>query len=1336
VQLPLPINFRPHRNRDLFADHYLNDPARLQALDEWKRAAGLDEAFKEIGRLYARRASRFNARTNEAQTENDFIRPVLNLLWGEDSYQVQVPIPNVNAGRVPDYALFRSPDDRQAAEPRKGSLDYWRDAPCLGDAKRWTAPLDRERGAGETPSSQIVNYLYRSRVRWGILTNGRTWRLYEREKSCAGGVYYEVDLEALIQSGDPEAFKHFYLFFRREAFLPDAQGVSFVEKVFQGSADHATAVGDHLKEGVYDALRLLMNGLFEHASNGLDPRNPEDLKAVHEHALILLYRILFLLYAEDRDLLPHGTEPYASYSLKKLQKEIHDHLRAGGTYPPVGRRIWSHLTNLFGLIDEGYPQGRIPAYNGGLFSPSRYPHIAHTPQPGVKRWEIGDHRLAEVVDTLAYQRERWDEPGTQDIDYNTLDVQHLGSIYEGLLELQPRVADEPTIEMIEDGRPVFKPSREGSTPRPVRGQPPRAVEAGEVYLVTNRGERKATGSYYTPKYVVDYIVQNTLGPLVDEAAQKVADLRPEVDKEIRRLGRKRREWKSAREDRMVERQAAKDQEGRLAAQIEAQKRRLFEPYLSLKILDPAMGSGHFLVGAADFLSLAMATDPNLPPLDEMGDEDPQAFCKRLVVERCLYGVDLNPLAVELAKLSLWLHTVSRDKALSFLDHHLRCGNSLIGARLEDDLTKEPPRFNARGRQVNADSEQTVLGFTETLTAKHLQHFLGVFRQIVETRGGDAESERRKDGLYRTMDATRDRFRAVASAWLAPYFGAPATPEEYQQAVNALRGTTADWKALEKQAWFQNAQAVARDRRFFHWELEFPEVFFDAHGFRPEAERGFDAVIGNPPYIPTEQMPEQERTYYPIYYPAATGKYDSSATFILKGSLLLSTSRRMGFIAPTTWQTGDNYLPLRKYFVEGQFGPSVLINLPFDVFPEAYIDTCIAIFTKPAVPHFLTFAYPKRARINQIGLSSENFGNVAVGQLKQDPQHRVFTDSRHYDFLSRFAQTKCDSVGDLTEACQGPVESFFEYADAAADDSFLPYQTCQVYRYDLELIESQFIRFGKDNPLSKFYTQPRILVRRIVSRSNRLMATCAVEPFVVKKDLNPFILTDHSYNLFYLLANINSKLHSYLYVQASAIAGKDDFRQTTLSSLQMLPIRRIAFTTPERERARLLEKGMKLYERCLSKDDYECVLGFVDHELSQTPERADVVHDLLASLSEQMIEMNRQRQEEVKGFLTWLERAVGAKVDDLANKTRIRDYPEGDLDALLNALRQNRRKLKIDPDARDFQEGVEREFRRSTAKLAPHKERIVATDRLIDLIVYRLYGLTEEEIAVVEGEKRA
>ncbi len=637
------------------------------------------------------------------------------------------------------------------------------------------------------------------------------------------------------------------------------------------------------------------------------------MKLVHDSCLIVLYRLLFLLYAEDRNFLPCQLDPYASYSLSRLQREINQRLRTGGTYLPMSHGIWGEITNLFQLIDTGFEEGGIPAYNGGLFSPSKYPHIAHTSQSGIVRWEIGGRRLAYVIDMLAYQREHWDEAGSQDIDYNTLDVQHLGSIYEGLLELQPHVATESMVETFVDGKPVFKSAHEVPNPRAIRGQPQRIVNTGEVYLVTDRGERKATGSYYTPTYIVDYIVEHTVKPLAEAAAKAVAALLPEVNKEIVKLERTRREWqKSSAAD------AASHSEG-LSQLIEAQKRRLLELYLSLKILDPAMGSGHFLVGAADFLSLAMATDPDLLPLSEMGDEDSLAFYKRLVVERCLYGVDVNPLAVELAKLSLWLHTVSRDKALSFLDHHLLCGNSLIGARVEDDLMKEPPQFNARGRHTNADSQQLVLGFTEALTATHLHYFLDTFRKIVETPSGDAAMERQKDELYRTMDAVRDKFRAAANCWLAPFFGVPATPEQYERAVNALRGTDAERHMLAQEAWFKDTQAIAQQKRFFHWELEFPEVFFDPHGFKPKEERGFDAVIGNPPYDVVSEKEQQreveaDKSYFAssqVFVMAVGSKLNFYRLFIAIAVHLLRHGAQNGFIVPMALLGDAQARPLRQ-----------------------------------------------------------------------------------------------------------------------------------------------------------------------------------------------------------------------------------------------------------------------------------------------------------------------------------------------------------------------------------------------------------------------------------------
>ncbi len=757
----------PLRNRGLFADHFLEE--RLPDLPQWQETEGLDDAFTAIEKLYEKCALSFTDATNEDQTENDFIQPVLRILWSEaapgDCYQVEVSIPNLDVHRQPDYALFRAAADRQAAQPLVGDPSYWQNVPCLADAKKWSASLDKKGGIHGTPSAQIVNYLYRSRTRWGILTNGRVWRLYEQDKSRTGGVYYEVNLEAILQRNDREAFRHFFLFFRRAAFLPDQHGKTFLDRVFEGSVQYATEVGDSLKESVYDALRLLMNGFCEYPGNGLNPADAGVLELVHENSLIVLYRLLFVLFAEDRDLLPCEDEHYRDYSLRKLQREINEKLRAHGSYLPSMTNLWSRICNLFGLIDQGFEaDGRhiIPAYNGGLFSPEKHPHVAHRPQEGVARWDVCDHRLSEVIDMLAYQRERWDEPGTDDIDYNTLAVQHLGSIYEGLLELKPQVAQEALIETVEKSKPIFKPRKDVPKPKNIKKQSPRTVAPGEIYLTTDRGERKATGSYYTPTYIVDYIVEHTVGPLAEEAAQKVAELtKAAVPLSPERSTRRR----------------GAGGEASLAVA-------LLEPYLSIKILDPAMGSGHFLVGAADFLSLHMATDPNLPELDDMGDEEPQTYFKRLIVERCLYGVDLNPLAVELAKLSLWLHTVSHDRALSFLDHHLRCGNSLIGARIEEDLTREPPRFNNKGKLVGQTilsakgpinrngklvgqtilsakgpkGPQLVMGFSDALTGTHLQYFLDSFRKIMEAGGGSAAAEHQKDVLYREMDTVRERFR--------------------------------------------------------------------------------------------------------------------------------------------------------------------------------------------------------------------------------------------------------------------------------------------------------------------------------------------------------------------------------------------------------------------------------------------------------------------------------------------------------------------------------------------------------------------------------------------------
>ncbi len=702
--------------------------------------------------------------------------------------------------------------------------------------------------------------------------------------------------------------------------------------------------------------------------------------------------------------------------------------------------------------------------------------------------------------------------------------------------------------------------------------------------------------------------------------------------------------------------------------------------------------------------------------------------KRRVLKSCIYGVDLNPMAVELAKVSLWLDCFTLGAPLSFLDHHMKCGNSLIGGNMQE--VQEALSRDLFGHQ-----------FAGLLSATQLMRKVGELSDV--TAQEVAESRKAYKGAYDALAP----FKRLLDVWISEYFGnkkARITTSVYAGAIvadNYSKANSEDKKAIEK------ALALAKDKRFYHWELEFPEVFFDET--KRKENGGFDAVVGNPPYIPNEQMQNDERDYFSICYPVSSGKYDLSVVFLKHGSELLSSFRRLGMIVPTTWQTGDNYVLFRENnFAQGLFGPSIVVNLPFDVFPDAYIDTCIAIFSKPAQNKFLVFAYAKKQQVDQIGMLDQEFDIVSIDQLRKESQHRIFTNSRLYGFLTKLSEPACIALGAITDACQGPVETFFEYSDLAKGEDDLPYVSCDVYRYEIEIFQRRFIHFGKDNPLTKFYTQPRILVRRIVSRSNRLMATAAKEPFVVKKDLNPFVLTDHLYNLFFLLASMNSRLFSYLYTQASTAAGKDDFRQTTLAALRALPIRRINFTTLSQERTYYLEKVKNLYEYCLSKDDPQCVLGFVDHHLSQQPEEADVVHDLLAFLAEEMIRLNKEKRAAQREFLDWLVTAIKVLpdkeghqgIDVLTGKAKLADYP-GDYqknepslttEELLDILRKNKNHLSKSLSDANLIDRIKKTYEESLQRVLPLKERLARTDRLIDQVVYRLYGLTEEEIGVVEG----
>ena len=412
------------KNQSLFSDYYLDSLIIEQP--QWTDTPDIESDYAAIKQRFDAIAP--NAEhLNEAQTEEGFIRPLLRKLG--HVFEVQPTLQTSQGVRVPDYAFFESTAALNAAQPHINTNQFFNTALAVGDAKKWSRNLDRrtqdERDPfnNQNPNYQIDCYLRGGNKDWGILTNGRQWRLYHRQTSYRLDSFYEVDLAALLsENGDLDSFRYFYNLFRGNAFLPDPSGTSFLDLVLGESQQYTVGVSDDLKNRVYDALRLLIGGFLDFPHNGFDRANPP-LDEIQTNCLILLYRILFILYAESRDLLPLDNRNYAvQYSLNHLASDIHERLDGDIAFAPGANLSWTRLQQLFTLINDGW-EDHIPQYNGGLFNPRQHPFL--------ERYVIGDDILAQVIELLTRT-----EQGER-ITYRDLNVSHLGAIYEGLLEYQP-----------------------------------------------------------------------------------------------------------------------------------------------------------------------------------------------------------------------------------------------------------------------------------------------------------------------------------------------------------------------------------------------------------------------------------------------------------------------------------------------------------------------------------------------------------------------------------------------------------------------------------------------------------------------------------------------------------------------------------------------------------------------------------------------------------------------------------------------------------------------------------------------------------------------------------
>jgi len=1334
---------RPFRHDALFSSYYLE---RLLPQDEaWRFAAAeFTQALSKLKTLHRALAKEL-PHMAERETEEQLIEKVFDVLGF--SY---VPQPPQVAGGQPDFALFASEAEKKKARKSRNELDY-KLAIAISESKYWDRSLDRHRGEddreeeksrGEHPGVQITNYLYRTGLTWGILTNGVEWRLYHREASGSRlKNYYGVNLVELLEKGSEEEFQYFYVLFRKESFLPAGQ--SLLDRALEGSRLYARELGDDLKESVYKALRILSEGFFADPKATLSPS--DDLELVREKSLIYLYRLLFILYAESpregEYLLPLNNRAYKeAYSLDILKRQIVEKGAASGS--PVKHTYWEHLDTLVNLVNRGsrefgIPEGEfvVPPYNGGLFATRLDPE---TGRDFFEAHRVPDLYLGQVIDLLA-RPERRGANGREFVDYSSLEIRHLGSIYEGLLEYRLRVAKEEMLAVKEERREKWVPAGEAGS-RKVLDR----VHAGSLYLVTDRGERKATGSYYTPDYIVKYIVENTLGPLIEEKKQKVVEKVQTLHSKVKTARGYNRE--------------AREKELRKA------ENQLVDEILSLKILDPAMGSGHFLVEATDYLARALVealggrvalengrsgrrvADTQAPYRRAKEHEDEIRWARREVVEKCIYGVDLNPLAVELAKLSLWLSTVAKDRPLSFLDHHLRCGNSLIGARVRELAQLPLESKKSKAAKLEAAGQISTL---EHIFREKVHLLLRSFELIEALPSETVEQIQKKEEYYRNFRDQVRRFQEVADVWTSLYFGNEITWDEYHVLQENLRASEAEWQEIRGRPWFRKALLLARTKGFFHWDLDFPEVFYE--GAREKENPGFDVVVGNPPYglitdAGTKSLVQQ--TFASVQY-----QPDNYVAFMERAYKLTHQHGYQSLIVPTTFLTMHYFSAIRRFLLD-HCRVVTLVHFRFPVFEDPTVESA----------NYVCQSEPDRdKRQGNIvsGIVVEGLEEFMAKRFKAQavPQAR-FEEIPENDFnislglqevaiVSKLLRGETEPLGMLCKIVCGLtpyrlgkgnppqtkaiVEGRVFDANYHKDSTYRQYLMGRDFdRFAIAPLEERWISYGnwlaEPRRAAPFFEPKKIIVRQT---GDSIIVTLDDQQFLNLKNVHNLRLKQGLPTYEYLLAILNSQLITYFHRQVVPEADRV-FAEVKIVDLERLPIRRINFTSPEKERARLLEKGRKLYEQCLAKGDQLCVTGFVEHCLVQKPEQADVVHDLLTFLADQMIEMNKKGQTEIKAFLGWLEREIGAKIEELTNKTKIKEYHQGSFEDLLGILRANRKKLGFDPSRREFSERLKEEFDRSLAKTRPLKDRLTLTDRLIDQIVYRLYSLTEEEIKIVEG----
>lgn len=874
---------------------------------------------------------------SEANLDLSFASALLDELNWPHAYQQKFKFHGTK--KIPDFFLFASSQDKHNFlasptddKPLKMIFSIWED-------KAENVKLDNGKTDNSNPYFQLMDYLAYLRLPFGFLSNGHEIWYVDNSDIFSEKRYLAMDFDRLVQSRNVNALRIFLGIYGHAGHIVSGDMESPAAQVARESLRRKTQSEEELRNVIYG-----LNGrdsLFEKCGVFLfkaqEKQDPSVLTELYKNCLYFTFRLIFIAFFEDRHrniLLKHPG--YQSVSLLSLFQQAKERVAAGDT---DGYQSWNALQTLFRTLDEGNPNLDIPLFNGGLFA-RRVSAMLDRPKV------MTNLEVKELLDML------YGESATGYIrDFSSLSVIQLGRIYESLLEFEFRIAEETLwyftykekkkakpeiIEGYFDTEDYRKIEKKYTITSDVVG-----YKKGEVYLVGGKNSRKQSASYYTP--------QSLSRPLVKAA----------LDDAVAKLGAS-------------------------------------QSLLDLKILDNACGSGHMLVESLQYLTqLAIARiedDPKLKPiledekrrineaLDDLGllklgiEVDELSILKRILLKRTLYGVDAQPFAVELTKLSLWIETFVFGTPLSFIEHHVKAGNSLIGcpmSRVSERLNTGrgnllaltiTQSFRALGdvfQELNDLQDTTAADITTSKCIYQAeiqpqleemnQYFdlLNAADMLLAESGADSKmaTETPPTGIS-PNEKWKDSYRQRAAEKKKK---ALAQLEMYEAVAQGLHDHSKGW---EKTASF--IKDMREKYRFFNWRLEFPEVFAS-----PEA-KGFDVIVGNPPWDKTKfsdpdffsqyrsnyrQMSNSEKRrtatellakpfireryenqensilttneYYKEHFPRSQGEGDGNLFrfFVEKNLGLLRKGGTLNYVIPTALWTDEGSTELRKHIFD-------------------------------------------------------------------------------------------------------------------------------------------------------------------------------------------------------------------------------------------------------------------------------------------------------------------------------------------------------------------------------------------------------------------------------------